>query len=182
MCNGPHQVENDCSIFYTTHRTFTAYQQTSDSLWLKLKCSETSCSSIVLSISHFHSFQISPLLLIENHCHGNNHLILPFLMHNNYYDKHGGKWQKHTQLSIISNMLFFSCSHSKSFHGVFSSVEAVLNSPCNFHQANKGKQWYINQEQSPSARRSLHLTFCFTQARDDPLLNPEISVFVCHPF
>lgn len=49
--NGPHQVENDCSIFYTTHRTFTAYQQNSDSLWLKLKCSETSCSSLVLSFS-----------------------------------------------------------------------------------------------------------------------------------
>jgi len=45
--------------------------------------------------------------------------------------------------------LFFSCPHSESFHGMFSSVEAGLNGSCNSHQAIKGKQWYINQEQSP---------------------------------
>lgn len=131
------------ALYFIPHKAFIAYQQTSDSLWLKLKCSENSCSSLVFSLSHFHSFQVFPLLLIENQHHGNSHYISAILMHNNYYDKHGGKWQKHTQLSI---MLFFSCLHSESFQGMFSSVEAGLNSPCNFHQANKGKQWYINQE------------------------------------
>ncbi len=73
-----------------------------------------------LSFSHFDSFQICPLPFIEHHSLGNNHLMLVLLMHNNYYDKHGGKWQKlwhpalnplqHVFLIVFTQRDFIACS------------------------------------------------------------------------
>lgn len=56
--------------------------------------------AIIISIQ----FQLSPLM--ENHCRGNSHLIPTHLVRNDYYGKHAGKWQKHTQLSITPNIVF----------------------------------------------------------------------------
>lgn len=84
-----------------------------------------------------------------------------------------------TPSSQSSPECFFNCLHSERFHSLFSSVEAGLNRLCNFHQANKGKQWYKSVK---SARRFLHLTLCFTQACNDPLLNAGKAAFDFHPF
>lgn len=87
--------------------------------------------------------------------------------------------ETHPALNHLQHVFFLSCLHSERFHSLFSSVEAGLNSLCNFHQANKGKQWYKSVK---SGRRFLHLTLCFTQACNDPLLNAGKAAFDCHPF
>ncbi len=69
-------------------------------------------------------------------------------------------------LNHLQHVFFFSCLQR--CYSLFSSVESGLNNPCNFHQANKGKQWYKSVK---SARHFLHLTLCFAQACADPLLN-----------
>lgn len=49
-------------------------------------------------------FQLSSLM--ENHRRGNNHLIPTHLVRNDYYAKHGGKWQTHPVLNH-PNIVFF---------------------------------------------------------------------------
>lgn len=76
----------------------------------------------------------------------------------------------------------FSTLGDLSCHVRFGTVVAWHTSLCNFHQANKGKQWYQLWVRGTSQVRAVSQTFRFTWAHSDLLINGRKAAFVCNLF